>query len=119
MCIRDRPKPARWTAVVLACLLSACASTPRARTTAAVPAFTIRTTPPGASVETTQGYRCTTPCQVALGPQAFAVTVSALGYKPVQIPVAAGQDPGTVTITMVPQDPGAAAPVPVGSAPSR
>ena len=100
----------RVAAATTICLLAACASVPDRRAAA----FTIRTTPAGASVETTRGFRCTTPCDVPLGPLAFVTTVTMLGYKPVQIPVAAGQDPGTVDIKLVPQDPGAGAPNPVG-----
>ncbi|WP_375398564.1 hypothetical protein [uncultured Sphingomonas sp.] len=104
-------KRTRWIAIALtAGPLSACAGTSKGGATD----FTVRTTPAGATVETTRGYRCTSPCRVPLGPYAFAATVSLLGYKPVQIPVAAGENPGSIDINLLPQDPGAAAPVPVG-----
>lgn len=101
---------------VAACSLSACASVPESRSTPTSrnAIFTIRTTPAGASVETTQGYRCTTPCDVPLGARAFVATVTLLGYKPVQLPMAAAQDPGPIDVKLLPQDPGAGAPNPIG-----
>ncbi len=107
----------RLTAVALAaCSLSACASVPESRSAPASgnAAFTIRTTPAGASVETSQGYRCTTPCDVPLGARAFVATVTLLGYKPVQLPVTAAQNPGPIDVKLLPQDPGAGAPNPIG-----
>lgn len=96
--------------VALAALaISGCATAPKGRAVA----FTVQTKPAGALVETTQGFRCTTPCQVPLGSSGFVATVTLLGYKPVQVPVATGYDPGPVTIEMQPQDPGAGAPNPV------
>ena len=92
-------------------LLAGCATGPRRPATA----FIVQTTPAGASLETTRGFRCTTPCQAPLGPYGFVATVTLLGYKPVQIPVAAGQNPGTITVKLMPQDPGAGAPNPVGA----
>lgn len=111
-------RPFRRTAAVSAALaLAGCgAAHPRTASPSAPPTdFTLTTTPAGASVETSYGYHCTTPCRLPLGQAAYAATVTMLGYKPVQVPVVAGRDPGPLSVTLQPQDPGGAAPTPAGA----
>ncbi len=105
-------------AVLISCIVAGCATAPKGPARdgyAAATPFAIRTAPAGAAVETSQGFRCNTPCQIPLSSTSFVATVTMLGYKPVQVPVTAGQSPGTLDIRLVPQDPGAGAPNPVSS----
>ena len=71
--------------LVAACSLSACATVTRGSNTA----WEVNTTPPGATVKTTNGFYCeSTPCALKMPRKAeFTATVTHPGYKPVDVKV--------------------------------
>lgn len=68
-----------------ACSLAACATVTRGSSTA----WEVNTTPPGATVRTSNGQACdSTPCSIKMSRKSeFTATIAKQGYKPVDVKV--------------------------------